>query len=86
MEKIITKIKRWGNSFGVILPAKIVRAQNLEEGAEIEILISLKNKARVRDIFGALKNWKIDAQKFKDEIRGEDKKRDELFSRHLRND
>ena len=55
MEKANVKVKKWGNSFGVILPSEIVRTQNLREGSELEILINLKNKTKVKDIFGILK-------------------------------
>ncbi len=55
MEKANVKVKKWGNSFGVILPSDIVRSQNLRKGSELEILINLKNKTKVKDIFGILK-------------------------------
>lgn len=55
METANVKVKKWGNSFGVILPAEIVRAKNLKEGTELEILINSKNKTKVKDIFGILK-------------------------------
>ncbi len=55
MEKINATIKKWGNSFGIILPKEIVNTENLKEGNEIEVLISSKNKTRAKDIFGILK-------------------------------
>lgn len=55
METANVKVKKWGNSLGVILPAEIVRAKNLKEGTELEILINPKNKTKVKDIFGILK-------------------------------
>ena len=55
METINTKVKKWGNSFGVILPADMVRQNNLKEGTNIEIRINTKDKTRVKDIFGILK-------------------------------
>lgn len=55
METINTKVKKWGNSFGIILPADIVRTNEIKEGTDIEVRINTKNKTKVRDIFGILK-------------------------------
>jgi len=55
METINAKVKKWGNSFGIILPAGIVKSQNIKEGSALEILINLKNKTKAGDIFGILK-------------------------------
>ena len=55
MEKANVKVKKWGNSFGVILPAEIIRANNIKENTEIEIMINIKNKTKVKDVFGILK-------------------------------
>ena len=43
----------------------------------------IREKTRVKDVFGKLKNWKLNAQKFKDERREEDIERDESLSRAL---
>ena len=55
MEKANVKIKKWGNSFGIILPKDIINRQELKEGSNIEIIIQAKNKTKVKDIFGILK-------------------------------
>lgn len=55
MEQITTKVKKWGNSFGIILPRKLIDAEKIQEGTEIEISLSLKNKTKGKDIFGLLK-------------------------------
>lgn len=55
MEKANVKVKKWGNSLGIILPSNIVRTKNIKENAELEILINLKNKTKAGDIFGILK-------------------------------
>ena len=72
MEQINTKVKKWGNSLGIILPKKVVDNEDIEENSEVSITIQSIKKAKVKDIFGALKNWRINAQKFKDEIRKEE--------------
>jgi len=55
MKQITTKVKKWGNSFGIILPKKIVNSEKIKEGIEINIIIQQKNKTKVKDIFGILK-------------------------------
>ncbi len=55
MEQISTKVKRWGNSFGIVLPMKIVEKENLKEGVEIKVTIETKDKTKVKDVFGILK-------------------------------
>ena len=68
---IQTKLRRWGNSFGVVIPIGILKEKKLNEGEEIIIEIEKINS--IKEVFGSLKNWKIDSQKFKEETR-----RDEL--------
>ena len=72
MEQINTKVKKWGNSLGVIIPKKVVDNEKIEENSEISITIQSIKKTKVKDIFGTLKNWRINTQKFKDEIRKEE--------------
>ena len=55
MQKTNVKVKKWGNSFGIILPAEIVKNENIKENTELEILINLKNKTKAGDIFGILR-------------------------------
>lgn len=51
MEQIKAKIRRWGNSFGIVIPKEFMFRRNLKEGVEIEVLVQEKNKTSVRDIF-----------------------------------
>ncbi len=55
MEQINAKVKKWGNSLGIVLPKTLVDNQQLKEGTEIEILVQAKNKTKVKDVFGILK-------------------------------
>jgi len=55
MEKIKTITKKWGNSFGVILPKKIVDSEGIKEGTEITITLQSQKKTKVKDVFGILK-------------------------------
>ena len=68
---MITKavLKPWGSSLGVVVPADIVRKEHMREGEEI--FIEVRKKENIQSAFGALKDWKIDPQKLKDELRKE---------------
>lgn len=61
------KLKRWGNSMGVVIPREIVEARNLQENDEIQVTIV--KKADLSDIFGLVKERKMSGQAFKDMVR-----------------
>ena len=50
MEQIDTKIRRWGNSYGIVIPRKIMDKQRLKEGSEIVLSVQSKNKMTVGDL------------------------------------
>ncbi len=39
METIRTKIKKWGNSLGIILPKEIINKEKLKEGSNLRVTI-----------------------------------------------
>ena len=55
MEKVNVVVKKWGNSFGIILPKDLIESQELKEGSNIEVVIQPKNITKVKDIFGIMK-------------------------------
>ncbi len=55
METKDIKVKKWGNSFGIIIPKDIVEKQKIKEGIIIRVNIQVKNKTKVKDIFGIMK-------------------------------
>lgn len=69
MNEAIVKVRQWGNSMGVTIPKEIVEKEKLEPNDEVVIIV--ERKKSLRDIFGSLKEWKIDPQKTKDELRKE---------------
>lgn len=77
MIEIRSKLRKWGNSFGIVVPQSVLNGE-IKENDEITVFITTQNN-NLKDVFGMLKDWKIDSQKFKDEIRKEEAK-DELFS------
>lgn len=69
MPEMEGKIKRWGNSFGVLIPTEIVKKENLKEGQKIGIIL-LKRSDVLKKTFGTLK-LKKSTQKIKNELRAE---------------
>ena len=63
------KLKKWGSSLGLVIPREIVVKERLKVGEEI--IFNIKKKVAMKEIFGSLKNWKVDSQKVKDELRKE---------------
>ena len=49
------KLKKWGNSFGVIIPKEIIDSEGFKENQDIEFLIVKKNRNILRETFGTLK-------------------------------
>ncbi len=71
--EIEARTKKWGSSLGIVIPKDLVERENLKKDQLIKILaVETEKKTKVKDIFGTLKNWKINAQKFKDEVRKEE--------------
>jgi len=60
-------VKKWGNSYGVILPINVVRNHHLTENDVIDVKIKKKVKPII-SLFGTLKLNKS-TQKIKDELR-----------------
>jgi antitoxin component of MazEF toxin-antitoxin module len=50
MEAIKTRVKKWGNSFGIVLPIEIVHQEKIKEGSEISISIEPSDRTHVRDL------------------------------------
>ena len=52
-----SRLKRWGNSFGVLIPKALVEQEGLKEGEEVEISVrrvedirSLRGKYHFKDL------------------------------------
>ena len=69
MEQIKAKVKKWGNSFGIVLPMNLINSEKIKEGNEVNIFVEFPKKTRVKDVFGILKGkLKKDTQEALDEI------------------
>ena len=66
---IETKLKKWGNSIGIVVPSEVLRDKNLKEGEKV--IVDINKKDKMKEIFGSLKNLKINSQEMKDELRKE---------------
>lgn len=62
-----TKVKKWGNSLGLIIPADLAVKEGIKEGDEVEY--QLKKCDDIKELFG--KYPMGDIQKIKDELRRE---------------
>ena len=60
-----SKLKRWGNSFGVVVPKKIVEKEGLKEGEEVEI--SVRKASDIKQLFGKypFKNLQLQKERMK---------------------
>lgn len=61
------RVKRWGNSLGLIIAADLAAKQGLKEGDEVEY--QLRKCGDVKELFGKYPMGNI--QKIKDELRRE---------------
>jgi antitoxin component of MazEF toxin-antitoxin module len=72
MTEFESKLKKWGNSFGIVVPKRILNEEGLNENFKVQVMIKTE-KSPIKKAFGSLKGWKIDPQKFKDEARKQEK-------------
>ena len=54
MVEIKTKIRKWGNSYGIIIPIEVLRRKNISEGEDIDAIIIKKSNV-LRESFGTHK-------------------------------
>ena len=58
-------LRRWGNSYGVVIPKDVVLKGGLRENDEVEVTV--KKAVDIQSLFGKYKLY--DVQKVKDELR-----------------
>lgn len=64
------KIKKWGNSFGLVIPKEDLKKELIRENEMVHVIAMRKNDA-IKESFGMLKGWKMTGQKAKDIARKE---------------
>ncbi len=52
-----TKVRKWGNSWGVIIPKRELEKEGIKEKETLHLIAIKKNK-RIKKTFGMLKGWK----------------------------
>lgn len=72
MEEIKTKVRKWGNSFGVIIPKEIINRKGIKENLDVSITIEPGDRMTVGDVLELAKKFKlkrkVNTQKIFDEI------------------
>ncbi|MEW5760720.1 MAG: AbrB/MazE/SpoVT family DNA-binding domain-containing protein [Candidatus Thermoplasmatota archaeon] len=61
------KLRRWGNSLGVVIPKEVAEREKIKPNDDV--LVEIRKFADLSEIFGSLRNWKRSTQKIKDEAR-----------------
>jgi len=65
MAEITTRVKSWGNSFGIVIPIEVLRSKGIKEGEEVGAVIIKKGNV-LRETFGTAKFKKSTAQMMKE--------------------
>ena len=68
MENLNLKLKRVGNSLGIVVPSAIINKGNLKEGEEIIISIERRNKTTVLDMLKEADKKKLKFKRTTQEI------------------
>ena len=55
MVEIKSRIRKWGNSFGIVVPLSAVRGENIVEGDDVDIIINKAGGNVLRETFGIMK-------------------------------
>ncbi len=72
MTTINVKLKKWGNSFGVVIPREVVEKESMKEDENVTLIVVNKNSNVLKETFGIGKGkLKKSGQEFKDEARRE---------------
>lgn len=67
MTELTTKIRRWGNSYGIIIPADVLKEKDMKEGEEVDAILLKKKKRNVlQETFGTWKFKKSTEQMMKE--------------------
>jgi len=70
MTVIEAKVKRWGNSFGVVIPIEVVEKEKIKENQTLKLILLKDSKEVFKKTFGMLKGKLTKpTQQIKDELR-----------------
>ena len=72
MSVVETKLRKWGNSFGVVIPMDVVEREGMKEDENVRIIVIKDSREAFRKTFGMLKGkLRKSSQQMKDELRKE---------------
>ena len=63
MKMLVCKIKKWGNSFGLLIPKTELRKMDMSENQEVIVDITKKENP-LKELFGFGKKSKITKEEF----------------------
>ena len=55
MIEIKSKLRKWGNSLGIVVPQKVIEKENAKEGDEVIVLLSKEKDNVLKEMFGTFK-------------------------------
>ena len=70
MTVIEARVKKWGNSFGVVIPIEVIEKEKIKEEDKIRLIVLKDSRKVLEETFGMGKGkLKKTGQQFKDELR-----------------
>ncbi len=66
MPRTRARVRQWGSSLGIVVPRQVAKELRLKAGDEVVLEI---DEAGIEEAFGSSKDWVVDPQKLKDELR-----------------
>lgn len=64
-------VRKWGNSFGIIIPKEVAEKEHIKEEEKIKFMI-LRDSRALKETFGMVKGkWRKKTQEIKDQTREE---------------
>jgi antitoxin component of MazEF toxin-antitoxin module len=55
MIEVKTKLRRWGNSFGIVVPLNVASGGGINEGDEVVVLMKKEKNEGISELFGKIK-------------------------------
>ena len=66
MIEIKSKLRRWGNSFGIVVPMNVIEKEKAKEGDEITVVLTKSHDHILKEMFGTFKFKKSTAKIMKE--------------------
>ena len=65
MTELTTKIRKWGNSYGIVIPKNFLKDKKMRENEEVDVILIKKGNV-LRETFGTIKFKKSTKQMMKE--------------------